>query len=91
MYQAEFKHELYHCNVLIAPAEQLAATYDYNFDTVAEEILSYTGDGDFVTVNTENGFVTRFEHVAGDTYIMHVDIFGVDCTSVGTFVPATME
>ena len=90
MYQADFKCSLYHCNVVIAPAEQLAACYDYNFESVGTAILSYTGDGDFVTVDNETGHVTRFEHIAGDTYMMHQDVFGVDVTAVGTFVPATV-
>ena len=91
MYQADFKCGLYHVNVVIAPAEQVAATYDYNFESVGVGILSYTGDGDFVTVNNENGHVNRFEHIAGDTYMMHNDVFGVDVTAIGTFVPATVS
>ena len=91
MYQADFKCSLYHVNVLIAPAEQSAATYDYNFETVGVCILSFTGDGDFVTVDSETGHVNRYEHIAGDTYMMHCDVFGVDITAVGTFVPASVS
>ena len=91
MYQADFKHDLFHCNLLIAPDEAAAAYYDYNFDSVAACSMRFLDNGDFQTIDNETGSVNYFQHLYGDTYVLHTEAFGVTLKAQGTFKPATME
>tara|TARA_R100000951_G_scaffold18980_1_gene15681 strand:+ start:2573 stop:2911 length:339 start_codon:yes stop_codon:yes gene_type:complete len=85
MYQAEFKHDLLHVNVLIAPAEASAAMYDYSCDSVTTYTMQFVQTVDFQLVNNNTGAVVYFEHQTGDTYTLHTQVLNTQVTATGTF------